>query len=78
MNFVKDYMQRSIAAIREMESEKAVEAVANIFLEVEMEMNFLDQRRVEAEERFDYWLAAMMKEKSPQSNPEENFLSTDV
>jgi hypothetical protein len=78
MNFVQDYMQRSIAAIRELEKEEALEAVAKIFLEIEVEMNYLDQRRADAEERFDYWMMAMIKEKATEKHPDENFLSHDV
>jgi hypothetical protein len=78
MNFVQDYMQRSITAIRELEKEEALEVVAKIFLEVEVEMNYLDQRRADAEERFDYWMMAMIKEKAVQKKPDENFLSNDV
>lgn len=60
MKYLSEQLQQAIQAVRERPTEEAVETIANIFMSIELEMGFLDQRRSEAEEAFNYWLEATM------------------
>ena len=56
MQYLSEQLQQAIQAIREKPTEEAVETVANIFMSIELEFGFLEQKRKEAEDAFSYWL----------------------
>jgi hypothetical protein len=81
MKYLSSQLEEAIKAIREMDKEEAVEAVANIFMEVELEMGYLDTRRIDAEDAFNFWLDAQMNlqkenEIEKQNADIENYINT--
>ena len=79
MKYVKEKVIAAVEAIRSKPTEEAAEIVANLFLELEMEMDYIDRRRVEAEENFANWVDTVEKMKEEKENklePDENYVST--
>ena len=79
MKYVKEKVIAAVEAIRSKPTEEAAEIVANLFLELEMEMDYIDRRRVEAEENFANWVDTIEKMKEEKENklePDENYVST--
>jgi len=78
MKYLSEQLQQAIQAIRERPTEEAVETIANIFMSIELEIGFLDQRRSEAEEAFNYWLEATMnaetKDEFEEDEEIENYI----
>lgn len=80
MEYLSEQLQQAIQAIREKSTEDAVETVANIFMAIELEIGFLDQKRKESEEAFSYWLETVQNNAIPELEKEneetENYVNT--
>jgi hypothetical protein len=80
MEYLSEQLQQAIQAIREKTPEDAVETVANIFMSIELEFGFLDQKRKDAEEAFSYWLETVQNNNLPELDKEneesENYVNT--